>query len=178
MPLSRWNFGCPCCDEDTATATLTATPTATATPSVSTIGDCPDCPDGAPLCWELVVAGVTNAAGVDCCSPFNGTFILHWRGGCTWSTDEVGISVIDDTLPCGTCPSKMYVLERTGIGVSRRWSLQAFCNFTSPEGNAASYGQASDGLDCLGDNVLTGGGTAASCTGWPATLTISPTVCP
>lgn len=166
-------------------------------PQIETIVDCAECPDGISKCWEMTVAGVSGegtGTGFDeCCSGFNGTYILRYIEGqndpngtfCYFETDERAIEC------CNGTSTSIPLWQMRPSGPTNWFLNPLWVNDSGTLSVAHSYVLATASFDCTGTNIFAGsslGGTFVClphgspirrdvCDDFPATITIEPTVC-
>lgn len=173
-------WACACCpaDDDVGTGT--------GSPGTGPIGGCGPCTDIIE-CWEIAVAGIVGFEGCTTaeCDGWNGTFILVQKevvdhlgpavtgGGtsCLFETELFASAASIGSPPCAR--DSFYRLTVVDTIV------QELVGYTlNPTVSMGFYDGPIGGFKCLDENVFIFSSTNLGCAGWPATLTVSPVVCP
>jgi hypothetical protein len=122
------------------------------------------CGHSAPSRWALSLAGVANSGGSLCCEYWNGDFVLDATFAsstvCTWQFNAA------------LCPD----FPGTMMGISMQVNCQigtVTLNFMTGARQDAAYSASLTGFDWSGPNTFNLG-SASTCTGWPATITVNP----
>lgn len=139
------------------------------------IGPCCDC-SSVPRQYTISVAGVVNNVNCDRCSIYNGDFTLTFRTsggelGCVW-TDGDGYPGSNDVC-CGSLgddAEQIWLLECDEL-ISGSWILLPSMTCFA---NGAYYTKLRADWSCLGVNTLTLVTAGDVCTGWPASITLTP----
>ena len=140
--------------------------------SSSSPGPCAACAT-TPSQWSLTLSGITNNACSDCAS-FNATWVLDHAPGtggafgdvnCRWAV-STGIC----ETPDGTLLGAIKLFRDTGT--SLWWLTFGFSGI----GNNAVYVLSTGSFDCFTSNVMNrqSSETLLKCSGWPATVTVTP----
>lgn len=170
----RFSPGCACC----ASPSPSPSP-----PSIPTLSGCSACPDGAPECFELVVAGITAGGDTARCTNFNGTFTLDRLPSpeCVWQSGA--IAAWNSTVDCAATfiGAGAWTMQYGLFGAVTEWRLAA-----EGSGGADAIGWYSlvsgeDPCQASGDVVWAFDSSRSSgcCATWPSTLTTNPlTSCP
>jgi hypothetical protein len=123
--------------------------------SFSSVGGCNCQPSGMAATWRFSLSGITNGTCADCAN-LNTTFTLSYTGGCLWQSNSITLCNTLFTLWGMSC-------------VGNTWQLSIPGN-----GAVAHYGLPNASFNPFGPNTFTLVTTGANCTGWPATITITP----
>jgi hypothetical protein len=144
--------GCRCCGSLTAT--------------------CCGCGDERPFRWEFTLAGIGGGNdvgnGCDCGSALNGPWSLFEYTACLWI----------QTINIETCDSGAYPEMRLVCNESQFWQSTFDSNYFYLYLNDYNpprivYRKLKSAWNCDADNTLDLV-TGTQCTGWPATLTLTP----
>lgn len=155
------------------------------------IGDCSQCANGMPRCWEIAVAGITNS-GCTRCTLQNGTWILRSErdpeaGSVTAQIELVIGARIDvcryrtaERKPQNVTDFKCFLDSDNSLPMwffGYQFSSSKWWLYSAIWG--ATYAIAAGSFDCSGPNVLTRQTSgSADCANLPATITIEPVACP
>lgn len=154
------------CDECPCVEDVTGTGTGTGTFVEETCGNCVLNPHR----WTLTVAGIGGAS--QCGIRFNGTHILeHLDRPCT-PNDVPPVSLGNAECCWGKLIEPDFPFE---VGLFYNITTQKFTlEFYRLTVREARYEVAKDDWNCLSSNVMSGGTTGGNCSGWPATMTVTP----
>lgn len=101
--------------------------------------------------------------------PFNFNIDVEFKG--QYFQDDVPLMTIDNTLMVGGTVS----VATTQTAIKDSWKLRAYYRGFSPDFSSLDYVLNHEDFDCLGPNTFTKTGSDdGKCSGWPATITISP----
>ena len=131
---------CPCEESSSSSGSSSGSGSSESVSSISEIGGCSECPDGAPLQWELDSSGWTNdfCPGTDSrCTDLNTTFLLRHDGGCAWSGGPPIGQFCGGNTP-------LFELAVVSLGSSDVWRIRIGGGFIG------EYRLAIDQFDCLG----------------------------
>lgn len=136
-----------------------------------TTPDCVSCSGDAADEWLLNVSGIADNL-CDACDQLNGTFILRHVSACIWESDEKS-AVCSPCTPGASAAIRWRLIVLSGnFRLSGRITVSPSCSSAL---ETAVYLKSGVDFDCLASNVMTRSGTGnAQCSGYPATLTITP----
>lgn len=129
--------------------------------------DCPQCPYGQANNMQFTLSGIINDSCSDC-NVLNTTFTLPLQvGQCQWFLDNGGF----------ICGADLIIWSLTWRSEDNRWDLRGLFGDSSVcEGTytgAVKYICSEFDFDCLGSSIMTLLCYNGTCSGWPATLTIT-----
>jgi len=156
---SSSSMGCPCCCCGSSSSSQgqnsqsSGGSSSSSNPVVNP--GCVDCPSGNLTYYYITAAGITGSA--DCLSHNVTDYQMTARGplssACTWDSFYPAFPAVD-----------LWSLFITGVGTAQVYAFDRF-------GNIQTFYNCNT-FNCLTANTFTLG-TVTSCSGWPATITIS-----